>query len=95
MSENIKKQDLAKILAKKTGISLKEASNITNEIFDNIVEGLSKDEEVKISNFGTFKVLHKPERIGRNPKTKEPAVIKARKVVSFYSSKKFKDQING
>ncbi len=95
MSENIKKQDLAKILAKKTGINLKEALTITNEIFDNIVEGLANDEEVKISNFGTFKILHKPERIGRNPKTKETAVIKARKVVSCYSSKKFKDQVNG
>ena len=30
-----------------------------------------KDNEVKISNFGTFKILNKKSRVGRNPKTKK------------------------
>ncbi len=56
-----------------------------------IVEGLNRDGKVKLSGFGTFKILNKKSRIGRNPKTKIEYQIKARKVVTFlpsYSTKK-------
>ncbi len=50
---------------------------------------------MKITGFGTFKVHSKKERMGRNPKTSEPAVISARKTVSFKSSRLVKNKING
>ena len=51
-----------------------------------IVEGLNRDGKVKLSGFGTFKILNKKSRIGRNPKTKVEYQIKARKVVTFLPS---------
>ena len=45
------------------------------------------------SSFGSFMVRQKKERIGRNPKTKEEAVIDARRVVVFRASKELKNRI--
>ena len=59
-----------------------------------MIINLKKDEIIKISNFGNFKVKMKNERIGRNPKTKQTAKISARKVVSFKASKILKSRIN-
>ena len=49
---------------------------------------------VKLTSFGTFSVKHKKERIGRNPKTKEEAIIDARRVVSFRASKELKRRVD-
>ena len=48
----------------------------------------------KLKNFGTFKILNKNERIGRNPKTKEIHIIKKRKTISFVPSKAFIKKLN-
>ena len=45
--------------------------------------------------FGSFVVRSKKERMGRNPKTKTSAVIKARRVVSFKCSPELARRMNG
>ena len=55
---------------------------------------LKKSKKIKISTFGTFKIINKKERIGRNPKTKIEAKISARKVVTFKPSSFVKKRIN-
>ena len=49
---------------------------------------------MKLTSFGTFLVKHKGERIGRNPKTKEEAVIESRRVTVFRASKELKRRVN-
>ena len=56
---------------------------------------LIQSNKVKISSFGTFKVISKKERIGRNPKTKIEAKITPRKVVKFKPSLAMKKKLNG
>jgi integration host factor subunit alpha len=92
--KNIIRADLANIINEKIGVPSVEASEIVDFVLDQLVEGLIKDGEVKIKNFGVFKLKHKKERIGRNPKTKEEKIISARNVVSFYPAKDFKNKIN-
>ena len=67
---NITKKDLRNKIHYTLGIPDRLSEEILNSFFDIIIEGLLKDGEVKISNFGKFKVLNKKSRIGRNPKTK-------------------------
>ena len=55
---------------------------------------LIKSNKVKISSFGTFEVINKKERIGRNPKTKVEAKISSRKVVKFKPSVIIKEKLN-
>jgi integration host factor subunit alpha len=85
---------LADSLYKEVGISQTEASTIVDFIFDHIVFTLAKEEEVKITAFGSFYPRKKKQRIGRNPRTKKEAIIAERMVVSFYASNILKERIN-
>ena len=49
---------------------------------------------VKLSSFGSFVVRQKKERLGRNPKTGEPACISARRILTFKPSPTLKKRIN-
>jgi len=63
-------------------------------VLDCIKHGIIKDGQVIIRGFGRFITRDKAKRDGRNPKTGEPAVITARRVVRFKASKLFKDKVN-
>ena len=54
----------------------------------------SKSKIVKISNFGTFFTKNTPQRLGRNPKTKEDFVISKRSKLFFKPSNKIRSTIN-
>ena len=92
--QNITKKDLENKIRFNLGIPNSLSEKILNSFFEIIVEGLLRDGEVKISNFGKFKILDKKARIGRNPKTKQEFNISKRKVVSFYPSLSTKRKIN-
>ena len=49
---------------------------------------------VKISNFGTFYTKSTPQRLGRNPKTKEEFKILASEKLAFKASNKVKAILN-
>ena len=59
-----------------------------------ILKTLSEGKQMKISNFGTFKLRKKEERVGRNPKTMQEFKISARKVVTFKPSSLLIKKIN-
>ncbi len=85
--------DLAETLSKDLGLTMTDSYKLVELVFSEIVEALVRGEDVKISNLGTFRILNKPERMGRNPKTGIPAVIAARNVASFRPSKEFRQQV--
>ena len=85
--------DLANTLRDRFGLTATDAYKMIDIIFDEISESLVNDEEVKIAGFGTFKILSKSARIGRNPKTGVPAVISARRVAAFRPSDEFRKQV--
>ena len=49
--------------------------------------------KVNIKNFGSFKIIFKDKREGRNPKTKEKFTISSRNVIKFVSSDILKQKI--
>ena len=91
---NITRKKLYNRIHKNLGFSKNIASQIVDDFFELLIDDLIKKKEVKISSFGTFKVIDKKERIGRNPKTKVVAKICARKIVKFKPSLKIKEKIN-
>ena len=76
------------------GFSKKISETLLEDIFELIINNIIKHKKVKIAKFGTFSLRKKKERIGRNPKTKEPAIIASRNVILFKASKEFKKYIN-
>jgi integration host factor subunit alpha len=92
--ENVTRDDIAEFINHEFGLSKKDCNDIVNDIIDEIISGLKESSSVKIHNFGTFKLKHKKERIGRNPKTKEDVMIQPRNVISFIPSKKIVTTLN-
>jgi integration host factor subunit alpha len=90
----IKKSDFANHIRAKFGFTISAAERLVDMIFDEIAESLKRGEEVKISNFGTFKILSKAARMGRNPRTGRPAAISARRVPSFRASAEFRRKMH-
>ncbi len=94
MSETLTRAGLAELIYSEIGISKTEASDVVDQFFEEIILDLIDGNSVKLTSFGTFSVNYKKERIGRNPKTKEEAIIDARRVISFRASKELKRRVN-
>ena len=75
------------------GLSRNESSQLLETIFEEIILSFEKNENVKITSFGTFNLRNKKERIGRNPKTGIEASITPRTIVSFKPSSNVKNLI--
>ena len=95
IKKNFTRKDLSNSIYKELGFSKNFSSTIVDDFFEILIQQLVKFRKIKISSFGTFEVINKKERIGRNPKTKEVAKITSRKVVKFRPSSIFKKKING
>ena len=94
VKKNFTRKDLSNKIYQNLGFSKNYSSTIIDNFFETLVQGLLKSNKIKISSFGTFKVINKRERIGRNPKTKEKAIIAPRKVVTFKPSLFVKEKLN-
>jgi len=92
--KNFNRKILTNKIYKSLGFSKNFSSIIIDDFFEILISELIKLNKVKISSFGTFMVLDKKERIGRNPKTRVEAKIKSRKVVKFKASDFIKIKIN-
>ncbi len=94
MRINLTKKDLINQIYMQLGFSKQISENLLDDFLSLFIENLINEKKIKLSNFGTFTIREKKERIGRNPKTRENKIIKARKVVLFKPSKEFKEFVN-
>ncbi len=84
---NLTKIDLINKLSIVTGYSKIFSGKLINDIIEIILLNIKSD-NFQLKNIGSFKLIFKKERIGRNPKTKEEFIITPRKQISFTPSKK-------
>lgn len=89
----ITRQSLTQKLHEKLNISLEQAQTIVENIINEITETIAAGEEVKITNFGTFSINHRPARTGINPHTGEKIQLEASKTPIFRASSKVKTQL--
>lgn len=85
--------ELIATMAEKAELSKKDAEKaltaFTNIVADTLVDG----DKVSITGFGTFEVVERATRTGRNPQTGESIQIKASKSPKFKASKVLKDAV--
>ena len=94
MEKKLLLQEVADLLATKTGISRKAADNFSRLFFDLIVEGLTKDKYVKIKGLGTFKIVSVGERESINIHTGERIQISGHNKITFTQDPFIKDLVN-
>ena len=92
--KTLTRADLAEKVYEEVGLSRNETADLVEQVLDEVVDALVRDENVKLSSFGSFNLRSKGERIGRNPKTGEEVPILPRKVVTFRASHVLKDRVN-
>tara|TARA_B100001057_G_scaffold83200_1_gene78889 strand:- start:1625 stop:1939 length:315 start_codon:yes stop_codon:yes gene_type:complete len=80
------KAKIVNYLNENIGLSKRECQFFFESFIDIIYSQLKLQKDVKIINFGIFKVKNKKPRIGRNPKTKQEVMISERNVVKFKPS---------
>ncbi len=94
MGNTVTRAQLSEAVHQELGLSPNESAQLVKAVFDEIVGGRVAGERVSLSSFGTFVVLHKSGRMGRNPKTGEEASISPRHVLAFRPSHVLKDQVD-
>ena len=58
-----------------------------------LIISILKEDNLILKNLGSFRIIHKKKRIGRNPKTKKEYEISARKAISFKASNKINKKL--
>ena len=90
----VTREDLYEAVRREVGLFPHECKALVEQVLDQITDCLARGEAVKLSGLGVFTVRQKRERLGRNLTTGEPALISARRVVSFRPSVVLKDKLN-
>ena len=94
VKKNFTRKNLSNKIYQNLGFSKSYSSTVIDNFFETLIQELLRSNKIKISSFGTFKVVNKKRRIGRNPKTKEEVIIVPRKVVKFTPSLLLKQKLN-
>jgi integration host factor subunit alpha len=89
------KSDLIEAISDRFKISSIEAKDLLETLLETMKSTLASGEDLMISGFGRFQVNDKAPRKGRNPATGGDMILEKRRVVTFKSSGKLRDQING
>ena len=88
------KSELIKAIQSSVCVSTETAKEVIDEAINQITIALGNGDEVTLRGLGSFSVSDKAERMGRNPKTGEDAIIPARKAVKFTCSTVLKNHLN-
>ena len=94
LKRNFTRKHLSNNVHQNLGFSKNISSSIIEDFFESLVSELTESNKIKISSFGTFEVINKKERVGRNTKTKVEIKIAPRKVVKFKPSNTIKEKLN-
>lgn len=86
--------DLCEAVHEEVGLTRQDCAGLVERTLELVVESLEEGDQVKLSGFGVFQVRAKNARMGRNPKTGEPAAIDPRRVIGFRASQVMKARID-
>ena len=87
------KEELITAISSEAGISKADANKALSAVFTEIGKALKNGERVSIPGFGTFNVVERKARKGRNPRTGAAIKIAAKKVVKFKAGSKLSNKV--
>jgi len=75
------------------GTTKRLAGDIVESVFEHLHKGIKKDKRFTYPGFGTFRVVKRKARKGRNPKTGEVIQIAPTRTVAFKPAPNFKTSL--
>lgn len=88
------KKDLVRIVAENTGLDIQTVKDNVEAMFQVMSEGLGRDGNIEIRNFGVFKVKHVAARTARNPRTGESIKVPEKNLIHFKPGQLMRQHIN-
>ncbi|MEZ0575959.1 HU family DNA-binding protein [Halodesulfovibrio aestuarii] len=88
-----KAEFVEKLFTKANLASKSQAETVLESTIDTITEALMDGDSVVFTGFGSFKVVERAARKGRNPRTGDEIEIAATKVVKFTPGKTLKEVV--
>ncbi|MCS7281499.1 MAG: HU family DNA-binding protein [Desulfobacterota bacterium] len=87
------KAELVSKMAESAGITKAAASKALDAFVEAVKSALKKEEKVTLVGFGTFSVVKRKARKGRNPRTGKEIKIPARTVPKFTAGKALREAV--
>tara|TARA_B110000196_G_C20891345_1_gene541446 strand:+ start:378 stop:689 length:312 start_codon:yes stop_codon:yes gene_type:complete len=76
------------------GILRKDIKKILEIVFTEIVQALSEGKNIEIRGFGSYKIVKRKARVGRNPKNSTAIQIPEKKSIKWKMSKALFKRLN-
>ncbi len=87
------KLDLVKSIALSANISKAEAERGLIGLLETMKEAIEIGERINLVGFGSFSVIDRAQRVGRNPRTGEQVTIPSRRCVKFCPGQALKEKV--
>jgi len=89
----VTKADIVNQIADATGLTKTDTSAVVEGLIASVIDAMQRGEHIEIRGFGTFKVVDRAPRTGRNPKTGEVVRIPSRPVPVFKPSRELRTSV--
>lgn len=87
------KEDLVKLVSERADITRKAAGEALDTVIEGISSTLENGDSISLIGFGSFKVVERAAREGRNPSTGQKIHIPASRAVKFTAGKSLKERV--
>ncbi|MEW5805472.1 MAG: HU family DNA-binding protein [Patescibacteria group bacterium] len=87
------KKELADKVAEQFGLSKRQAGEIVDFVFGDLINTVRSGNEASLAGFGSFSLAYRRARKGINPRTGERINISATRVPKFRPAKAFKEAV--
>lgn len=88
------KSDLIRAIAAETSCTQRDCEAMLKAFTDAVTKAVADGDRVSLVGFGSFGIVERKARIGRNPKTRQTIKIPAKKVPKFSPGKEFKELVS-
>lgn len=88
------KTQLVAQIAQEVDLNKTQVNKTLNVFMETVMAALSRGDRVKLVDFGTFEVMHRAAKLGRNIQTGELIPIEPRKVPKFWPGKGLEMAVN-
>lgn len=87
------KAELVEEVADQTGLTKRVSREAVDAIISAITDSLAREERVTLVGFGSFQVMERKARRGRNPQTGKELQIPAKKVPKFKAGRGLREAV--
>ena len=92
-NSNMNNKDFIATLAQRTGNSVEDTQRMVDIVIETMGDRFQVNDSVVVSNFGSFEVKKKLERIMVNPSTGQRMLVPPKLVLNFKPNTGWKEQI--